>query len=79
MVLAPPAVLPWQCPRCTGRMYGEGDEAWYLYCGERVFAARLWAEPSVTARPTSDGPRKRGRPRKLRWGVAANEIGTATR
>ena len=70
MVLAQPVVLPQQCPRCAGRMYDEGDEAWCLYCGERVFATRLRTEPTVSVGPARDPLRKRGRPRKVRCGVA---------
>ena len=65
-----PVSLPQQCPRCAGAMYPEDDEAWCLYCGERVFAARLLAAPAPAAELSPAGPRKRGRPRKVRCGVA---------
>ncbi len=66
MVLAPQVMLPQQCPRCAALMYRENGEAWCLYCGERVFPTRLLAYPPIPAVPGHDGPRKRGRPRKLR-------------
>ena len=66
MVLAQQVLLPQQCPRCAGLMYREEDDAWCLYCGERVFATRLLAyQPRPSVRD-GDGPRKRGRPRRLR-------------
>jgi hypothetical protein len=70
MVLAQPVVLPQQCPRCAGLRYCENDEAWCLYCGERVFATRPLVEPTVSVGLTRDGLRKRGRPRKVRCEVA---------
>jgi hypothetical protein len=70
MILALPVALPQQCPRCTGRMYREDDEACCLYCGERVFATRPLVEPAGAAGPTRDPLRKRGRPRKVRCSVA---------
>jgi hypothetical protein len=61
MGLAPQVLLPQQCPRCAALMYRENDEAWCLYCGERVFPPPLLAYP-----PVPSVPRQRGRPRKLR-------------
>jgi len=62
--------LPQQCSRCAGVMYREDDEAWCLYCGERVFATRPLAEQLPIAERSQAGPRKRGRPRKVRCEVA---------
>ena len=70
MLRVPPVSLPQQCPRCAGVMYREDDEAWCLYCGERVFATRPLAEHFPTAEQSQAGHRKRGRPRKVRAGVA---------
>jgi hypothetical protein len=65
-----PVSLPQQCPRCAGMMYREDDEARCLYCGERVFATHRLAEHPRAAEQSPAGPRKRGRPRKVRCSVA---------
>ena len=65
-----PVSLPQQCPCCAGVMYREDNEAWCLYCGERVFATRSLAEHPRAAEQSPAGPRKRGRPRKVRGEVA---------
>jgi hypothetical protein len=65
MVRAQQVVLPQLCPRCTGLMYHEDDEACCLYCGERVFRTRLLMSPPLAVIPDHGEPRKRGRPRKL--------------
>ena len=65
-----PVSLPHQCPRCAAVLYREDDEAWCLYCGERVFATRPLAEHRPTAEQSPAGRRKRGRPRKVRGDVA---------
>jgi hypothetical protein len=65
-----PVSLPQQCPRCAAVLYREDDEAWCLYCGERVFATRPLMKPLPTAAQSPAGPRKRGRPRKVRGDVA---------
>ena len=69
-MLVLPVSLPPQCPRCAGVMYREDDEAWCLYCGERVFAIRPLMEHLPTVEQSPAGPRKRGRPRKIRCSVA---------
>jgi hypothetical protein len=51
-------------------MYHEDDEAWCLYCGERVFATRPLVEPGLADAPTRDPLPERGRPRKVRCSVA---------
>jgi hypothetical protein len=70
MLRVPPVSLPHQCPRCAAVLYREDDEAWCLYCGERVFATRPPMAPLPTAEQSQAGPRKRGRPRKVQCVVA---------
>jgi tRNA(Ile2) C34 agmatinyltransferase TiaS len=56
---------PTQCPRCAGLMYAAGvDEYTCLACGEHVFTDPPVARIDLPVDVATDGPRKRGRPRK---------------
>ena len=64
MALLATAINLHSCPRCTGPMYQDyEEEATCLYCGEHVYA-NVPPRPELQAAPVSEGPRKRGRPRK---------------
>ena len=68
MIEVPPTPVLAQCPRCRGRLLKGEDHNEYscLLCGECIFPVTpRFVAPAMA----SEGPRKRGRPRKPRWVV----------